>query len=321
MKTIYLFHGVDSYTSTKKMQNWKVKFMEKYGDINIHEIQGGEITQSVFKEAVDTMPFLGEKKFIIIKNIFKEAKTDVLKQIAKQIEAIEDYCVIIFLETKSADKRTTLYKEIKKHGYINEFVEKSPYEIANWIKEKKINITPQVVTYLAEAVGANLWQLEQEIEKLILYCGDKQITKDDIDKIVNKNIDASIFNLLGAIGLKQGKEAIDSLNRLTKTGSELIPTLFAIASTIKTLIQIKQSQEKRLSADQIAKKTGKNPFYIRKLLAQTRNFTSEQLRQMHNQILQIDIGMKSGKISMTVANQVELKLAIEKFILKNSLIK
>jgi DNA polymerase III subunit delta len=322
MKNIYLFHGEDSYSSFQKAIHWQKEFEKKYGDLNSHSFEGNQFTYSHFNEAISTMPFLSEKKLIIIKNLFADTPTEEARKIAEKISEVDDFCVIVFVERKKADSRTTLFKSIKKNGQIIEFPAPDRNTLISWIiqefKTQNIAIKSSSAAALADTVGPDLWQMQSEIEKLTLYAGEQEITPELIEKIATPSAQISIFKLTEYISQKRAKESLATLNRLIAGGENLIPLMFLIAGQIRNMIQIKDCLQKNMAQPAIIKKTKIHPFAVSNQIKQCHNFSQEQLINMHTHILQLDNDIKNGKIKMTTDDQSELRLSFEKFILQHA---
>jgi DNA polymerase III subunit delta len=322
MKNIYLFHGDDSYSSFQKAIHWQKEFEKKYGDLNSHTFEGNEFTYSKFNEAISTMPFLSEKKLIIIKNTFADTPAEETKKIAEKIPEVDDFCVLVFVERKKADSRTTLFKSLKKNGQIIEFPAPDRNTLINWITQefskKNIVIKSTAATALADTVGPDLWQMQNEIEKLALYADKQEITPELIEKIATASAQISIFKLTEYISRKKAKESLDTLNRLISSGENLIPLMYLIAGQIRNMIQIKDCLQKNMTQPAIIKKTKIHPFAISNQIHQCKNFSLEQLIKMHEEILQIDNAIKNGKIKITTEDQTELRLALEKIIIQHA---
>lgn len=320
MQNTYLFHGDDSYTSIQKSMFWQKEFEKKFGDLNSQIFEGEELTAAKFSEAVDTLPFLSEKKLIIIRSAFQDTPTDELKKISEKIPEIQDHCVVVFVERKKADLRTSLYKALKKHGQIMDFPIMDKPELATWIsnemQKKGARISQRNTGYLAETVGPNLWQMSHEIEKLTLKAEGSEITEEDIDKLVSPNIETTIFKLTDHLAQKNRRQSIGTLKNLIDSGENLVQTFFMIARHFRILIEIKDCVEKNMNSGSIIKTIKEHPFVVNKGIGQCRNFDTGTLEKIYQKLLQIDIAMKTGKIKMSTDDQSELRLAIEKFIIE-----
>jgi len=319
---IFLLHGEDSYSSNQKLQYWKKGFIKKYGeDANIEIFEGKTLNPGIFESNIETLPFLCDKRLIIVKNIFKKGKDTTLKKIAEIIDKTPDFCILIFIENGNADKRLGLYKKIKKIGKTEEFKELSSIQINQWInkkaKEEEIKISPITTSYLSQEAGLNLWKIANELEKLKIYANGKEITKEMIDNIVSPSLSASIFKLTDSIAEKKPKIAIKTLETLKESGEDLFRTFFMIVRHFRILIQVHDLLSKNENPLSIAKKLKQAPFVISKTSKQARNFSSEDLKNIYKKLLEIDIATKTGKIKAYQKDSNEFQLEIEKLILKN----
>ncbi len=318
MQNIYLFHGEDSYTSGKKALHWREEFEKKYGDLNTEILEGETLTAGGFMEAVNTLPFLSEKKFIMVGNAFAHAPAEELRLIAEKLEEVPDHCVVVFIERNKADQRTLLFKTLKKHGQVMDFSPPDEHHLVGWIvsetQKKGGVISSRTAGHLAQTVGPDLWQMSQEIEKLIINTNGREITINDVNTLASPNIETTIFILTDNLGLKKRKESLQSLKKLIDSGANLIPSIFTIGGHFRTLIQVKDCLGKNMQKPAIIKRLKKHPFAVSKAIDQCKNFTPQSLEQIYQKLLEIDIAIKTGKIKMTTEDQSELRLSLEKII-------
>lgn len=321
-KPIYLFHGEDSFSSQQKASLWKDEFIKKYDDMNIQILEGNDLTAAQVTEAINTVPFLGEKKLIIIRDFLKESSTEEQKLVADKLEEIPDYSVLVFTERGRADSRLSLFKRINKDGQTIEFNYLEKYDLLRWIQkevEKKgCNINGANAGLLADTVGPNLWQMSQEIEKLTTHAGGKEITAEAIESLTTPNLSESIFKLTDYLAQRNQKRSLDTFNNLLQSGEDMMQILFMIVRHFRILIQIKACEDKGMSAPAIAKKIGEHPYAVKTAMSQVRNFTPETLSRIYRILLQIDSDLKGGRIHISTDEKNELRLAIEKFIVEMS---
>lgn len=320
MNTLYLFHGEDSYRSVQKATHWQKAFQEKYGDMNVETFEGANITAGQFSEAISTLPFLSEKKLIIIRNFFHDAPVEELKKVADKLDQIDENCVVVFVERRKADARTALYKNIKKKGEIKEFPLMDKEELVQWIASEVQKQGQQLpsshMNLLADNVGPNLWQMKQEIEKIALYSKNQPITEEAIESLISPNPHTTIFKLTDHLALKNQKESLKTLNTLLESGENIIQVLFMIVRHFRILIQIQDCLAKNMDTSAITKKIKQHPFAVQNGMKQVRNFSPEKLAHIYSRLLEIDIATKSGTIRMTTGDVTELRLILETFIVK-----
>jgi len=319
-QSIFLFHGEDTYSSHKKLQHWKNAFQEKYGEAsNIEVYEGKELKIPIFNTNLETLPFLCDKRMIIIKNYLKSAKAEDQKKVAKIIERTPDFVILIFQEDETPDKRLSLYKKLKKIGKEEEFKNMTPAQLTQWIlkeaKTREFIISPTVANYLSQHCGNELWRISSELEKIGVFAGENPITQAIIDDQVTPSLSASIFKLTDLLSERNSKESLKILQILKDSGEDLTRVFFMIVRHFRILIQVHYMVSKNEPSHSITKRLKQHPFVIQKTSSQAKNFTSEQLETIYEKLLEIDTKFKTGQIKTYQGDDREFQLAIEKLII------
>jgi DNA polymerase-3 subunit delta len=319
---IYLFHGEDSFSSQQKARLWKNEFIKKYDDLNIQLFEASDLDARKFAEAVETVPFLTEKKLIIIRDFIKEGPTEEQKVVAEKLDDLPDYCVVVFTERQKADSRLSLFKKIKKIGTAEEFNFMEKYDLTQWIlkevAKKGGSISSANAALLSDTVGPDLWQMTQEVEKLVLHAGADEITAEAINSLVSPNLSESIFRLTDHLAGKQQQRSLRTFNTLIESGEDMMQTLFMIVRHFRILIEVKSCLDKGMPVPVITKKIGAHPYVVKTTAGQARNFDLPTLKRIYETLLRIDSDIKGGRIRISTENNSELRLAIEKFIVEMS---
>jgi DNA polymerase III subunit delta len=319
-KNLFLFYGSDNYTASQKLQHWRMEFEKKYGEFNIHIFDGDNMTAADFTESLATLPFLSEKKLIIISDFLARGEEDDRKKVAEKLEETPDHCVVVFIEHKAPDARTALFKKLCKNGQAIEFKDMEKQELITWIKNEfkknTIVIGNSEAILLADMVGPDLWQMSQEINKLALYGNSMPIDREAVEELASPNLMSSIFKLTDSIAEKNGKGSIKTLNTLILNGEQLLQIFFMIVRQFRILIQTRSCLAKKLDRNQIIQRTETSPYFINKVITQSKNFTDEKLAWIYKKLMQVDIDTKSGRIRTTKGDNTELRLALEKIIVE-----
>ena len=156
--------------------------------------------------------------------------------------------------------------------------------------------------HLAALVGADLRLLDQEIVKLATYtAGEHPITTVDVDVLVPYAQAAVVFDLVDALGRRDGKTAARTLHRLLDAGEHPMGLLAMIVRQFRFLIQVKELKAEGANPQTISKTLGIHPFPARKLHNQATYFTGEQLEVVYRHLLDSDVAIKSGEIAADVA--------------------
>ena len=111
-KTIFLFYGEDSFSSNAKLKLWKEEFIKKHGENCLETIEGKNLNPQEFTTNIEALPFLSEKRLIIVKDFLSLKKAENQKKVAENLEKTANSSIIVFLENKAIDKKKILiYKK------------------------------------------------------------------------------------------------------------------------------------------------------------------------------------------------------------------
>lgn len=317
-QNIHLFFGEDSFQMKEKLNLWKNEFKKKYdSDMNMIMLNEKSITADDLIEASKTIPFLAEKKLVIVVDFLKNAKEGDTKKFLKFLEdGIPEHAVIVMQENAVPDKRKSLYKRITKLGHKHEFNYMSAPEMSTWIyKQAPKKIDYGTAAFLISQTGGELWKAEKELEKLIAYSGDTKITKQMVEELVMPSLHSSVFKLTDSIAAKQPKMAFRILHILIDSGEDPYKILFMIVRHFRILIQVKDLLEQNYNKGEITSTLKQHPYVIMTTMQQAHNFSMDELKHIYRALLQIDIDIKTGNIRMSADNKKEFCLNLEKFFL------
>lgn len=228
---IYLFFGEERYLLENKVKKIKKDFGELVQGINYIQIDDTNVEELI--SDLETPAFGFPKKLIIAKNtgLFKKEKKTASKsktilplpeKIANYLhtneQELNETVELVFIEEEA--EKNTLYQTIEKVGEVKEFtLLKLPELVANLkkiVSAYQVNLDDNTAKYLIESCGTSMQDLINEVRKLIEYKGaGGTITKEDIDKLCIKQIQAVIFDLTDNLGKKETRKSIRGLSRAT----------------------------------------------------------------------------------------------------------
>lgn len=242
-KMIYLYFGEERYLLENKVKKIKKDFGEQVKGINYIQIDDTNVEELI--SDLETPAFGFSKKLIIAKNtgLFKkEKKTSSKSKTAKETkkkktvveeklplpERIANYLQaneqelnetveLIFVEEEV--EKNILYQTIEKIGEVKEFALLKLSELVANLKKivnaYQVNLDDNTVKYLVESCGTSMQDLINEVRKLIEYKGaGGTITKEDVDKLCIKQIQAVIFDLTDNLGKKETRKSFRCLSRI-----------------------------------------------------------------------------------------------------------
>jgi DNA polymerase III subunit delta len=134
------------------------------------------------------------------------------------------------------DKRRS--ERVRKfYSAVSDVVELRRYSSADARREAEglarragLNLEPDALDLLVEALGADIARISVEVEKLALYAGGRSAGVDDITALVPDARATNIFALVNALGRRDRSRALEILDTLTRE-SEYLPLALAFLST------------------------------------------------------------------------------------------
>jgi len=308
---IIFLYGEDTYRSNQKLQQIKAKFLKEVDSagLNLTTLDGAKLKFEEFNQQVKASPFLARKRMVIIKNLISENKS---KEIQKEVVNLlnqesqdkgEDN-ILVFWEDKDHSKsksKNALWGRLIKEKLAEEFEPLRPAQLNAWVKkevEKQDGkIDNQAISFLAATVGNDLWQMANEITKLLNYCQGKPITITDIENLVKAKFDDNIFNLVDSLGNNDKKLALKLMSDQFNLEADEIYLLSMLIRQFRILLEIKDllNQHPRITKDLIAKELQIHPFVAQKALWQVKNFTFEKLKQIYQLLMDLDFKLKTSQ--------------------------
>src|SRR3990167_2787898 len=119
---ILFFYGEDTYRMRQKLKALKEKFVSaSLGDTNLAVLDGAAVTYDEFIRQILAMPFLSKSRLVIVENLLKNGKKDILEKVPEALPKVPKSTVLVFVEEGNPDKRTSIYKKLNRPGQTQEF--------------------------------------------------------------------------------------------------------------------------------------------------------------------------------------------------------
>jgi DNA polymerase-3 subunit delta len=313
----YLFYGEEQFLKKHYLEEIQKKLIpSELQMMNLTVFEGKAIPASQIIENMELLPFMGEKRLVIVKNseLFLSGRKNDTELMSNYIPNIPPTSCIVFLED-TVDKRNKLFKLMHAKNYTVECESLKENDLLVWIKRefnrKNKNIDSKVGIYMLRMVGTSMENLANEIQKLIDYMEErKDVTTKDIDDICIKSIDAHIFDLVKAMGYKKVDQALEIYSNLILIKEPPIRILSMLTRQIRLILQVKYLYSQGLGQKEITEILKQPSFVIGDCLKQSQLFAIEKLKEAIEDCLQTDMDIKTGKM--------DGELAVEMLLLKHS---
>lgn len=299
---------VESYLNEKKDDFNYVKY-------NLYDTSFNQIMEEAL-----TMPFISEKKAIVVKNAFIFTGEKVSKDIQPNNEQVNEFLekydgenfIIFEVYQNKLDERKKITKTLKKTSKLAKVEQMSEQEIKNWIKNKLHenfkDIKQDALDLFIELTGINFNIVSQELEKIILFLGERPtINKKDVEEIINRSLEQNVFLLTEYIQKGEKYKAIQLIKDLIVMKEEPIKLLALITSNYRLYYQCKILSRKGYSGQQIAKTINVHPYRVKLALNQVKHYQLTHLLNIIDQCAETDYKLKSS--------YMDKQLILELFIL------
>lgn len=314
----YIFHGDDEFTLWEAVAELKAALGDpSLIDINTTYLEGRGLTLAELQHACDALPFLGEWRLVIVKSLLarfdpqkggrSEADQRLVDGLRGYLPRLPTTTRLVFAESKTLSARNPILKlaEEDPQAVVREFKVPRRNELGRWIARRARTrggtFQPGAVMALAAFGGTDLRLLDQEIQKLITYAGDRPVTEADVRRLVPAARQADVFAMVDALGHRNLKQATRRLHELLDAGEAPAYLLYMITRQFRILLQVKELLQQNVPQREIPARLGLHPFVVQKAVNQARNFTLRQLQTVYRCLVETDEAVKAGRMEGSLA--------------------
>ena len=301
---IFLF-GSDTYRLHQKLR----EIIEKYkktsqGGVNLKFYEGKNLNFKELLEEIRQNSMFNKRKLLILQDVFNNSsfKEKFLKNHQPFIESKD---IILFYKEGEISQKDGFFNFLKKKSKFQEFKPLEGRELKRWVQKEfekyKTRIKDSALERLITYIGNDLWQLSNEIKKIASYKKEGVIGEREVELLVTPKIEINIFQTIDSLASKDKKRALKLLHQHLEKGEHPLYLLSMINFQFRNLLIIKDLVERNVPFYLLSQKTGLPHYVIRKSLSQSQKFTMERLKSIYRKILQLELKVKKGKISSTLA--------------------
>jgi DNA polymerase-3 subunit delta len=220
-------------------------------------------------EALQTLPFFGGAKLVWFKNANCLADTvlgrsaavqGALEELSELFDAGLGNDVTFLISATETDKRRSFYKALAKRAEI-QVIDRLDSSRAGWeeeateivrrkVKARKLQFDEEALDLFVLLTGGETRQIENELEKIDLYCGsERRVSVEQVRELVPLSRAGVIFELGNALAACDLERALMLVKRLLDQGETAIGILLvAILPTVRNLLLAKDLMERHRMA-------------------------------------------------------------------------
>jgi DNA polymerase-3 subunit delta len=318
---LYILYGQDDFSLNQAVEKIKADLGDwEMVATNTTSLEGQHLTLGELRNKCDAAPFLSSHRLVIVDGLLGRFEVKQSRPrsgrgksgnglgewegLASYIEQIPETTVLVLVD-EEVKGHNSLLKKLSPLAEVRTFPLLRGRDLKAWIqkrvREEGGDITPQAVNLLAEFIGGDLWAMNGEIQKLLLYSQERPISEDDVRQLVSHVQEANIFALVDAVAEGRTELAQRILHRLYHEG--VAPTYILVMITRQfRLIAQARDLGKGLSRPQIQDRLGlKSSYSLDKTLGQAKLYDFEGVKRAYDKLLETDLAIKTGKYSDKLA--------------------
>lgn len=310
---IIFLYGPDTFRSRQKLNEILDEYKKKHKsalNLRIFDCEEQKTDINSLKDEVRQTSMFKEKKLILLSGVFSDAglKEKFLKEAKSFLDSDEVIVIYEAGEIKAADP---LLKFLVKNAKTQKFEFLDNRNLKIWIKKyalsQKGKIEDMAVEIIVNCIGSDLWQLSNEVSRMINSKKNRTVTAQDARLNFPPKIENEIFKTIDAIGQKNKKQALILLGNHLENGDNALYLLSMISYQFRNLLVVKELMEKNIQYPLIIKKSRLHPFVVKKSYEMCRQFSFSDLKKIYRKIFQVDLDVKTGKLDQEMA--LELLIA------------
>jgi DNA polymerase-3 subunit delta len=312
---LYILHGEDDFSLSRALGEIK----KGLGDssmlaTNTTILEGQSVTPGELRTVVGTVPFLAEKRLVIVqgllgrfesqkprrgkKSLPSNGRENDVNSFAAAMSNIPESTVLVLTDGK-IKSANPLFKQLA-GAKVMAFPLLRGDVLRQWVKQEvaaqNAAVSPQALELLARLVGGNLWVMSSEINKLALFASGRRIEEEDIKAVVSSAQEANVFAMVDAILDFRAGVAQRLLEQLLQQGASPAYLLVMLARQVRLVVRAKELRRRRTPEPEMQSRLGlKSEFPFRKTLEQAQRYPLERLKAVYLRLLEADLAIKTGR--------------------------
>jgi len=291
---VYLIQGKDAFLRNKAEEMIVNTAVPTLKDINVIIFNDENANIENIMTSGLSLPMMTDKKCIVLRDVILKAEKDIAVLLGLCKNPTPSTCLIIVDSNNNA-----CYKEIAKYAMIVDcatldapMVQKI---VINILSKFKVSIDITALNTLLAYCNLDLMRITNEAVKLASYVGENGIIKvDDVELLVHKDVEFSIFELGNAVSKGDGKKAINIITLLLEKKEQPQTLMMMIQSNFRRMFYTVST---KLNNKDIADLLGVKEYSIKVARETARNFTPVKLKSILDLGEELDYKIKAGLMS------------------------
>jgi len=329
---VYVLYGEDTFGRDEAVQTLKERMRALVaGEHNLTEFyanQGAEATLSAIKMAADAVPFLAERRMVIVRGLLgrlagrggqrrgararktTESTVDEYQALLDYLPELPQTTSLVLVEDGRINPEPLQAAIPRGRAAIREYPR--VLDVAGWVRNRArtvgVDLDEGAVRELTALGGSDLRRLDSELHKLADFAAGRSINRTDVRELVIGR-EVAVWSLLDGLAERRADKALTALRALYAQGEPPEALLGRdIAPHYRRLMVARElslaSKEERARTDVAA--LGLNPATVGRWSEQAAAFDRTELEQALEILLELDRHIKLGETEPEASLEVAI---------------
>ena len=299
-----IWHGEDTLGLREALQELRARLgPPEAAEANTTVLAGAGLDPGVLRAACYAAPFLAERRLVVVEGLLsartlREGWVGLLTDLA---QTLPDTTELLFLERTSLPADHPALRAVAGRAEVRAFPLPVGVRLLEWARQrarrKGLRFAPGALEALVEVVGPDLWALDNELEKLALYAGERPVTAEDLQALVVQAREPRLFTAVDAVLAGDLATAQREARRLVAQGTHPAVLLAMVERQVRTLLVLREGLEMGLPEAEAGRRAGlRNEYALRRALQRVRRTPRPLLLALHRRVLEADLAVKRGAL-------------------------
>ncbi len=320
----YLIYGEENYLKEYYVNQLKNKIVEPtFEDFNFHSYEGKDVSLNDILKDAEMLPMMSQYNFVLVHDYPLDKSASDCENLKEFLKDVPETTVIVFwydsinVDVKKNSKWKSIDNAFAKAGSSVNLEKRTEGELVKLLvsgcKKRGATLTNENARYLISISGNDIKTLLNETEKLSSYVNGGEITKDIINRLAVKCLQAKVYDLSKAIVKGNYDLAYSVLDTLFEMKEEPISILAVISNCFIDMYRVKCAKIAGYPVEDVAKYYNYKgrEFALRNAMRDCTNLSINQLRNSLDVLMKADNSLKStGADKKLILEETMVKLLL-----------
>lgn len=251
---VYLLYGEENYLKEYYVEKLKKKFVDPaYADFNFHSHEGKDAKIDDIIMDAQMFPMMSEYSFVLVHDYPLDKNKSDMDKLNEFFKDVPETSIVVFwfdsieVDTKKNSKWNSIINAFAKAGEAVELQKRTEAELVKLLvssaKKRNCTVDSSKAKYMISVVGSDIQTLFNELEKICAFVQSGEITREHIDKLAVKSLQARVFDLSKCILNGNADAAYGILFSLFSQKEEPLGILSVISSCYIDMYRVKCAKE------------------------------------------------------------------------------